>query len=89
MKTKQYYIEQCKKRWKKCFDKASSNRSKNPGLDTSILFDKTANAEEVVGYYLALPTKNLLEDWLNNIEGVDLSEQDKEVTRILKELEEK
>ena len=89
MKTKQYYIEQCNKRWKKCFDKASSNRSKNPGFDTSILSDKTANAEEVVGYYLALPTKNPLEDWLNDIEGLDLSERDKEVTKILKELEAK
>lgn len=88
MKTKQYYIEQCKKRWKKCFDKASSNRSKNPGFDTSILFDKTANAEEVVGYYLTFPTKNPLEDWLNDIEGLELSERDKEVTKILKEMEE-
>ena len=88
MKTKQYYIEQCKKRWKKCFDKASSNRSKNPGFDTSILFDKTANAEEVVGYYLTFSTKNPLDDWLNDIEGLDLSERDKEVTKILKELEE-
>lgn len=50
-------------------------------------FDQTANAEEVVGYYLINYEWNPLKGWLENIEGVDLTEQDKEVTRILKELE--
>ena len=46
----------------------------------------TANAEEVVGYYLVNEGTNALQQWLVNILGADLTEQDKEVTRLLKEL---
>ena len=49
-------------------------------------FDETANAEEVVGYYVFNEKENALNQWLNNIDGLDLTEQDKEVTKILKEL---
>ena len=49
-------------------------------------FDSTANAEEVVGYYLINYEWNPLKGWLENIEGINLTEQDKEVTRILTEL---
>lgn len=50
-------------------------------------FDETANTEEVVGYYLANEGTNALKRWLENIDGVKLTEQDKEVTEILKELD--
>ena len=50
-------------------------------------FDDTANAEEVVGYYLINYEWEPLKGWLENLQYVqDITEQDKEVTRILKEL---
>lgn len=49
-------------------------------------FDETANEEEVVGYYLVNEGTNALKQWLENIDGIDLTEQDKKVTKILKEL---
>ena len=91
MKTKQYYIARYNEGWKKCFDEVSNDGSKAPRYDASMLLDETANTEEVVGYYLVYHEENPLKDWLNNlhIKGIDLiSEQDKEVTKILKELEE-
>lgn len=50
-------------------------------------FDETCVAEEVVGYYLVNEGTNALKQWLENIEGLELTEQDKEVTRLLKELD--
>ena len=50
-------------------------------------FDETANAEEVVGYYLVYYEWNPLAEWLNNLQyATDITEQDKEVTKILTEL---
>lgn len=50
-------------------------------------FDETANAEEVVGYYLVNEGTNAFKQWMENIEGIDMTEQDKEVTRLLEELD--
>lgn len=52
----------------------------------TLTFDETANAEEVVGYYLADGETTALKRWLENIDGIDLTEQDREITRILTEL---
>jgi hypothetical protein len=49
----------------------------------TMVFDETANAEEIVGYYLA---DAKAKQWFENIEGRDLTEQDREVTRIFTEL---
>lgn len=87
MKSKEYYVEKYNRKWKECFDETSKNGSKDSGYDATILFDETANAEEVVGYYLVYHKENPLQDWLENTEGINLSEQDKEVTRVLKEME--
>ena len=68
----------------------SSDGSKDPRFDASVLFTKTANIEEFVGYYLELESISPLANWLNHIEkGLELNERDKEVIKILKELEEK
>lgn len=83
MKSKEHYIEKYNKRWNECFDEVSKSGSNDPGYDATMIFDETANAEEVVGYYLVYHAENPLRDWLINIEGIDLSEQDKEVTNIL------
>ena len=87
MTEKEYYIEKYNKRWNECLEETSKSESNDHGYDATILFDETANAEEVVGYYLVNHMKNPLRDWLNNIEGIKLNEQDKEITRILKRLE--
>lgn len=55
--------------------------------ESSVEFDLAANAEEIVGYYLVYYEENPLECWLKNIDGINLTEKDNEVTRILKELE--
>ena len=62
---------------------AVKNGSEDPGYDATISFDQNANAEEIVGYYLVLHSEDPFRIWLNNVEGIELSEQDKEVTKIL------
>lgn len=86
MKTKEYYKAKYNKKWKECYLDAVENCSKDPGYDATISFDQDANAEEVVGYYLVL-YKDPFKTWLSNIEGINLSEQDKKVTKILEGLE--
>ena len=43
----------------------------------------TANTEEIVGYYLANYEDQALNVWLDNINGLELTKQDKEVTTLL------
>lgn len=50
------------------------------------LFEETATVDEVVGYYIVWHEEYALSDWLDNIDGIELTEQDKEVDRKLKEL---
>ena len=51
-------------------------------------FDQTANAEEVAGYYIINYEEDPLKEWLENLQWrEELTEQDKEVTRILTELD--
>ena len=51
-------------------------------------FDQTANAEEIVGYYIINYEGGPLKGWLENLQWREnLTEQDKEVTRILTELD--
>ena len=82
MKNKEYYKVKYIKKWEECYLKAVENGSEDPGYDATISFEHDANAEEIVGYYLLLH-KDPFKTWLNNIEGINLSEQDKEVTKIL------
>jgi hypothetical protein len=43
----------------------------------------TANTEEIVGYYLANYEDQALEVWLDNINGLELTDQEKAVTTLL------
>ena len=53
----------------------------------TVMFDETANAEEVVGYYLTAYEWNPLDEWMNNLRLAEkVTDQDIEVTRILTEL---
>lgn len=81
-----YYISKYEDRWLECYNHAVDNDSDDPSYDATIEFDETANAEEVVGYYLVHHEQNPLGDWNDNTDGIEMDEQDKEVTRILNEL---
>ena len=53
----------------------------------TLVFDETANAEEIVGYYLSDGLTTALKRWQENTEHIEMTEQDREVTRILTELD--
>lgn len=81
-----YYISKYEDRWNQLFNEAQIEGSNDAAYDATIMFDETANTEEIVGYYLVHHEWNPLGDWLGNIEGIVLTEQDKEVTKILTDL---
>ena len=83
--TKEDYEQIYLKRINQLLDKWKDD-SDYDGTQATYEFEETANAEEVVGYYVFNEKENALNQWLNNIEGLNLTEQDKEVTKILKEL---
>lgn len=56
---------------------------KGKGFD---IFMETANKKEVVGYYLHAYPDAWLETWSENIRGKELTESDKEVDRMMKDL---
>lgn len=90
MRDRQYYILKYEDRMDEIYREAKGEGIKDNNIEEycTMEFDQTANAEEVVGYYLINYEWNPLKGWLENIEGIDLTEQDKEVTKILKDLEE-
>lgn len=49
-------------------------------------FEEQALAEHIVGYYLSIYRDNALRVWRANVENKELTEQDKEVERILCDL---
>jgi hypothetical protein len=91
MKGKNYYQEIYNKKWNKCLEEARNDIKENSGtvdigyIATEI-FEETASAEEVVGYYIDLHGSEALKDWLVNTKGITFTEQDKTVDKILKEL---
>ena len=58
---------------------------KEKGFD---IFMETAHGKEVVGYYLHAYPDAWLETWSGNIRGKKLTESDKEVEKMMKDLEE-
>lgn len=90
-KKKQSYVEIYNQKWNKCLREANQEK-RETGCRLAIsdiateIFEKTANAEEVVGYYIVYHKENALQDWLENTKGLTLSEQDRNVQRILKAL---
>ena len=92
MKNKKYFVKKFNKKWDKCYKEAEVDVEENGG-DSDIvsevateIFDDTANAEEIVGYYIVYHGESAFEDWTANIKGLRLTEQDKEIDRILKRL---
>lgn len=89
---KKYYVNAFNKKWDDCLKQARKDIEENNGtfdIVTEIateIFEETANAEEVVGYYIVYHNESALKDWEVNTEGVNFTEQDKEIDRILREL---
>lgn len=86
MKNRAYYILKYEDRMDEIYRELKDTDVEDIDYACTMEFDETANAEEVVGYYLVNYEWSPLEGWLGNIEGIDLTEQDKEVTRLLEEL---
>ena len=83
IKSKEYYISKFDKKWEECLIKTGNVNSDDNEQATN-LFDETASAEEVVGFYLKFHKDNAYEKWLTNIDGINLSDQDTTVDFILK-----
>jgi len=83
LKNKDYYISKFDKKWKEYLIKTGNVNSDDNEQATN-LFDETASAEEVVGFYLKFHKDNAYEEWLTNIDGINLSDQDTTVDFILK-----
>lgn len=86
MKNRVYYESKYENRMDEIYRELQYEGLEDLGYACTMEFDETANAEEVVGYYLVNEGTNALKQWLENIDGIDLTEQDKKVTKILKEL---
>lgn len=87
MNNREYYVLKYEDRMDEIYREMKAEGVNDIDYACTMMFDETANAEEVVGYYLINYEWNPLKCWLENIEGIILTEQDKEVTKLLKELE--
>jgi hypothetical protein len=91
MKCKSYYQEVYNKKWNKCLEEARNDIKKNGGTAdvgyiATEIFEESANAEEIIGYYIDTHENEALKDWLVNTEGITFTEQDKTIDKILREL---
>lgn len=87
MKNRDYYVQKYEDRMDELYRELKAEGVEDIDYACTMEFDQTANAEEVVGYYLINYEWNPLKGWLENTENIELTSQDEEVTRILKELE--
>ena len=86
MKNREYYIKKYEDRMNEIYRELKAEGVEDIDYACTMLFDETANAEEVVGYYLINYEWNPLQSWLENTEHIKMTEQDKEVTKILESL---
>ena len=56
------------------------------GTQATYEFDNTCTVEEIVGFYVTEEKERALVQWKENIDGLDLTEKDMAVTKILEEL---
>lgn len=83
---KNYYIETYKRKWEECLKEAEIENANDISEAATYIFEATANADEIVGYYLVYHGENALRDWKNNTEGIKMSSQDLKVDEILTRL---
>ena len=86
MKDRVYYQQKYEDRMDEIYRELKEQNVDDIDYACTMEFDETANAEEIVGYYLSDGETTALKRWLENTEDIELTEQDKEVTRILTEL---
>ena len=86
MKDRSYYESKYESRMDKIYREMKEEGVKDIDYACTMEFDQTANAEEVVGYYLENYGDNALKYWKMNTENIEMTEQDKVVTEILERL---
>lgn len=93
-KGKEYYQAEWQKFWDECIIKAE-NELNELGLvpsEDSInetaaeISEESADVAQIVGYYIVYHKEDALRDWKMNTEGMEFSEEDREITRILEKL---
>ena len=90
MHDKSYYLNKFKDKYAKC-EKEVRNEAWQEGVeyDSSYAqerFDEECNAEDIVGYYINYEGDDALKTWRENIEGRVITDEIREVTRILEYL---
>ena len=90
MHDKSYYLEKFKDKIAKCEEEERNNaHQEGVEYDSSFAherFDEDCNAEEIVGYYINYYEDDALKTWRENIEGRVITDEIREVTRILEYL---
>lgn len=92
MKNKQYYINQFYKYIDWCYNKATTDieayNLTHVDIDEFVwkIFEDTATAEPIVGYYIVYHEHLALSTWLENISRIEMSNQDIEIDTTLKRL---
>ena len=86
MKGKEYYITKYEDRIAEIYEEFVDDGIIDKDLFCENWFGETANAEEVVGYYFVYYKDDAMKTWLKNTKHIEMTEQDKEVTEIFKEL---
>lgn len=72
------YVRLYRRKWKQCL---AEEHGDTEAADEN--FEDSVNAEEVAGYYIAVYGRDALVFWRSNTQYKVLSEQDREVDRIL------
>ena len=91
---KEYYEKIWKRFWDRCLDNARAELSElgiNPSMDlvnetATEIFEESADAEQIAGYYIVYHKEDALKDWKANTEGIKFSEKDSEINKILEAL---
>jgi hypothetical protein len=79
------------KKWDECLEEARKDIRKYDcnadDVEVAVdIFEETANAAEIVGYYISLYGDDALRIWLDNTVGISLTEKEKIVNNMLMEL---
>lgn len=83
--TKEEYAKIYTKRINELIDKWKDDPDYD-GTQATCEFEDTCTVDEIVGFYIACENEQALMRWKENINGLDLSEKDLVVNKILEEL---
>ena len=87
VRDKQYYIDKYNELYDECLIETGAEDSNDVTSGADQLFGEYANAEAIAGYYLTFYESDALNQWMINTKDINLTEQDKDVTSILEDLE--